>query len=35
VFTPTAIAIEIARHRHRDFVARADRYRLIRQVAAQ
>jgi hypothetical protein len=32
VFTPPAIASEVARHRHRDFVARADRYRLSRRV---
>ena len=32
MFTPTAIASEVARHRHRDFVDRADRYRLSRQV---
>jgi hypothetical protein len=30
VFTPPAIASEVARHRHRDFIARADRYRLSR-----
>src|SRR5438270_10859425 len=28
VFTSPTIASEVARHRHRDFVARADRYRL-------
>jgi len=32
VFIPPAIASEIARERHRDFIARADRYRLIRRV---
>jgi hypothetical protein len=32
VFTPAAIASEVARYRHRDFVARADRYRLSRRV---
>ena len=32
MFTPAAIASEVARHRHRDFVARADRYRLSRRV---
>jgi DNA-binding IclR family transcriptional regulator len=32
VFTPPAIASEVARYRHRDFVARADRYRLRRRV---
>jgi hypothetical protein len=32
VFNPPAIASEVARHRHRDFVARADRYRLSRRV---
>jgi hypothetical protein len=31
VFTPPAIASEVARHRHRDRVARADRYRLGRR----
>jgi hypothetical protein len=30
VFTPPAIASEVARHRHREFVARADRFRLSR-----
>ena len=29
---PTAIATEVARYRHLDFVARADRYRLSRCV---
>ena len=32
MFTPAAIASEVARHRHHDFVARADRYRLSRRV---
>ena len=32
MFTPPAIASEVARHRHHDFVARADRYRLSRRV---
>jgi hypothetical protein len=32
VFTPPAIASEVARQRHRDLVARADRYRLSRRV---
>jgi MFS family permease len=32
VFTPTAIASEIARHRHHDFVTRADSYRLSHSV---
>ena len=32
MITPTAIASEVARHRHRDLVGRADRYRLSRQV---
>jgi hypothetical protein len=33
VFIPTAMAIEIARYRNRDFVARADRYRLSQRVS--
>ena len=33
MFNPPAIAREIARQRHRDFVARADRYRLSRRVS--
>jgi hypothetical protein len=32
VFTPPEIASEVARQRHRDLVARADRYRLSRRV---
>jgi hypothetical protein len=32
VFFPPEIASEVARHRHRDLVARADRYRLSRRV---
>jgi hypothetical protein len=32
VFIAPAIASEVARHRHRDLVARADRHRLSRRV---